>query len=165
MPSETVVLIDSGPLGKLVNPEQHPEVKDWLAFMKKRKILIRVPQICDYELRRELILQNFTKSIGRLDRFQQQNQFLPLSEDDFFEAAEIWAGLRKTGQPTSDDRGLDGDVILAAQAISQQQEFEQVIILTENERHIPRFQPWGIHTWLWKQAIVDCRYGEINLYQ
>jgi hypothetical protein len=49
-------------------------------------------------------------------------------------ALELWAGARRSGQPTADPKALDGDVILAAQV-------EQVggIVATDNARHLSRY--------------------------
>ena len=49
-------------------------------------------------------------------------------------AAELWAEARKRGQPTADPKVLDGDVILAAQAL-------QVggIVVTDNIGHLSQF--------------------------
>jgi len=50
------------------------------------------------------------------------------------QAAEFWAQARKAGRATADDKALDGDVILAAQA-------HQVgaVVATENVGHLSRF--------------------------
>ncbi len=59
-------------------------------------------------------------------------------------AAELWADVRKEGKPTADNKALDGDVILAAQAIILQDEMllesdlaqDKVIIATGNKKHL-----------------------------
>ncbi|AUB36852.1 hypothetical protein COO91_02777 [Nostoc flagelliforme CCNUN1] len=42
------------------------------------------------------------------------------------------------------NESLDGDVILAAQAIIQLKSFNQVIVVTTNLKHISRFESEGI---------------------
>lgn len=55
-------------------------------------------------------------------------------------AAEFWAQARKQGRPTTVDAALDGDVILAAQAVVlAAQEADRVIIATANLAHLSRF--------------------------
>jgi predicted nucleic acid-binding protein len=49
-------------------------------------------------------------------------------------AAELWADARRHGVPTADPRELDGDAILAAQALQA-----QAIVVTDNVRHLSRF--------------------------
>jgi hypothetical protein len=80
------------------------------------------------------------------------------------EAAELWAWTRRQGQPTASNERLDGDVILVAQAIFQKEYFDEVIIVTENPKHICRFDSFGISTWEWKQALADCKSNSITLY-
>lgn len=46
-------------------------------------------------------------------------------------AAALWARLRSAGKPGASDEGLDGDVILAAQA----QRFPDHLIVTNNTKH------------------------------
>lgn len=63
-------------------------------------------------------------------------------------AAELWAEARKRGFGTADDKALDGDVILAAQALDfcGVGERDELTIVTENAAHISRYhadaRPW-----------------------
>jgi len=166
-----VVLVDTGPLWKIVDPKGEIDakgenaVRKWIQFVKKWKISLRIPEIADYELRRELVLQNFAKNINNLNKFRQTGRFIPITSEVMLEAADLWAWVRKDkGQPTTDNKRLDGDVILAAQAIAQKEFFKQVIVVTGNPKHISLFEDFGFYTWDWKQAIVDCECAMINCY-
>ena len=61
----------------------------------------------------------------------------------------VASGTRKQGRPTADDKALDGDVILAAQAVLTATADDEVIVATENVGHLARFVPayawWDIH--------------------
>jgi hypothetical protein len=54
-------------------------------------------------------------------------------------AAELWAGSRHKGRPTADDKALDADVIVAAQAIEFAGHGDRLTVATENSRHLSRF--------------------------
>ena len=49
-------------------------------------------------------------------------------------AAEIWANARGHGMPTAAEQALDGDVILAAQALAV-----NGTVVTTNPKHVSRF--------------------------
>ena len=54
-------------------------------------------------------------------------------------AAELWARARNEGKPTADNKSLDGDVILAAQAVLVAGYGHEVIIATSNVKHLSLF--------------------------
>ena len=54
-------------------------------------------------------------------------------------AAELWAKARQQGKPTADNQALDGDVILASQALALKNLDYEVIIATSNKKHLSLF--------------------------
>lgn len=128
------ILLDAGPLGKIAHPRPNPEITEWLQDILSGGNEVIIPEIADYEVRRNLLLSQLTKSIERLDQLKKFLTYLPLTTDAMLKAAELWADVRKTGQPTADPKELDADVILAAQAISS-----NAVVATENVRHLSRF--------------------------
>jgi hypothetical protein len=55
-------------------------------------------------------------------------------------AAELWAKARQQGKPTADNQALDGDVILASQALALKNNIDyEVIIATSNKKHLSLF--------------------------
>ena len=77
-----------------------------------------------------------TQSLVLLDSLPNQVQYLPLSTPVMRLAADLWAWARNTGRQTAPDPALDGDVILAAQAISLG---VPVVVATVNTAHLSRF--------------------------
>jgi len=53
-----IVLLDAGPLGMITNPKSSPEneaCKNWLASLAYSGADVVIPEIADYEVRRELL--------------------------------------------------------------------------------------------------------------
>ena len=51
-----IVLLNAGPLGTITNPKSSPEneaCKNWLASLAYNEVEIVIPEIADYEVRRE----------------------------------------------------------------------------------------------------------------
>ena len=114
------VLLDAGPLGMISNPKasvKNKECYEWLKSLLEKGIEVIVPEIADYEIRRELLRANKTQGIMRLNWLKETIGYMPITTEIMLKAAELWAEARKQGIPTADAKALDGDVILAAQAI------------------------------------------------
>jgi len=75
-----------------------------------------LPEIADYEVRRNPLLEGLTKSVLRLDELKAVLAYLPLTTAVMLKAANFWADARKSGRPTADFKEVDSDAILAAQA-------------------------------------------------
>jgi len=97
-------------------------------------VQVFVPEIADYEVRRELIRANKTQGIARLDIIKNTIGYIPITTPIMMKAAELWGEARRSGIPTADPKELDCDVILAAQALEC-----GGIIATENIGHLTRF--------------------------
>ena len=95
---------------------------------------IIVPEIADYEVRRELLRAGKTRGLARLDLIKNTLDYLPLTTAIMLTAAELWAHARNQGTPTAHPKALDCDVILAAQALA-----ENGIVATENVGHLSLF--------------------------
>jgi predicted nucleic acid-binding protein len=134
------VLLDAGPLGLLSAPPRVAGAQaccQWLAGLVAAGVRVVVPEIADYEVRRELLRAGKNKSINRLDALAKATQYLPLSTDAMRRAAELWAQARQQGQPTAADNTIDGDIILAAQALTIGD--PNLIVATTNVGHLQRF--------------------------
>ncbi len=65
-----IVLLDAAPLGMITNPKGSPEnevCKTWLAAIASDGVNVVIPEIADYEVRRELLRAGKGKGIARLD--------------------------------------------------------------------------------------------------
>lgn len=139
-------MLDSGPLGKIAHPRPNPEIVAWLNQLLDANATIVIPEITDYEVRRSLLLSGLTKSVARLDQLKHVLVYRPITTAVMLKAAELWADARKRGQPTADLKELDGDVILAAQALQA-----NAIVATENVGHLSLF----VEAKHWKDIVVS----------
>jgi predicted nucleic acid-binding protein len=134
-----VVLLDAGPLGMVAHPRPAEAILTWLASLLDAGVEVVVPEIADYEVRRELLRAGLKKSIRRLDQLKSTVGFLPITSDAMLKAAEFWAEVRTRGRPTSHEKSLDADAILAGQAATLSG--EDVVIDTANPKHLARSLP------------------------
>jgi predicted nucleic acid-binding protein len=128
------VILDTGPLGRIAYPRRNSEIMAWVDRLQSAGTIIVLPEIADYELRRNFLLEGLTSSLTRLDQLKALFYYLPLNTGTMIKAAELWANARRRGRPTADPKELDGDVILAAQAIQV-----GAIVATENVGHLSLF--------------------------
>jgi predicted nucleic acid-binding protein len=135
-------LLDTGPLGKITNPKVTPSntaCVRWYQSLTAVGARIIVPEIADYEIRRELLRANKTPGIARLDGLIQTVEYLPITTAAMRQAAAFWAQARQQGQPTAGDNTIDCDMILAAQAATLGA--PDFVIATTNPKHLSRFVP------------------------
>jgi predicted nucleic acid-binding protein len=136
-----IVVLDSGPLGKVTHRGGVPPVdacKRWLFELLGQRVRVVVPEICDYETRRELLRAGKVNGIARLDALEGALEYLPLTTAAMRRAAHLWAEVRKQGQPTADEKALDADVILAAQALTMDAAEGEIVVATANVGHLSR---------------------------
>lgn len=134
-----VIVLDTGVLGLVTNPKlsaQSVACAQWLQSHLKSGSHAIIPEIADYEVRRELLRANKTKGIARLDDLATLLEYLAITTDAMRQAAKLWVQARQQGQPTAGDQTIDGDMILVAQAMIAR---PNVIIATTNVGHLSRF--------------------------
>ena len=134
-----VVLLDSGPLGMISHPRATEEISSWLLGLLASKTKVLIPEIADYEVRRELLRVSSTRGIERLNELRTTLGFVPITSEAMLQAAAFWADARRRGRPTASDESLDADVILAAQSATLTG--QTVMVASTNPRHISRFVP------------------------
>ena len=108
-----------------------------------------IPEIADYEVRRELLRARKTAGIERLDALAGLLEYLPITTAAMRQAAAFWATARQQGQPTAGDKAIDGDMILAAQGMTLGA--VGFVIATTNVDHLSRF----VIAKLWQAVTLD----------
>ena len=137
-----LIALDSGPLGQLAHPDpnRYPELNRWFDWHCLVGSQFFIPEIADYEVRRNLILERRDRALVCLDRLMDDASYLPINTDAMRLAARYWAQSRQTGRSVGDPKELNADVILAAQA-----SLAGAVIATGNVRHLSQFveaRPW-----------------------
>jgi predicted nucleic acid-binding protein len=137
-----VVLLDAGPLGLVTNPRRSQRsgaCAQWLQALVAGGARVLLPEIADYEVRRELLRANKVKGVAQLDALAKLLEYLPITTAAMRQAALFWAQARQQGRPTAGDKTIDGDMILAGQAMTLG--VAGVVIATTNVGHLARFVP------------------------
>lgn len=139
-----VVVLDTSPLGLLTQSETAPSavaINRWLSGLLASGVRVVVPEVADFELRRELLRLKRPASVTRLDIFNAAvpDRYVPITTEAMLLAAELWAQVRQQGLPTADPKSLDADVILAAQTLTLGVPADDLIVATSNVSHLTRF--------------------------
>jgi toxin FitB len=144
------VLLDAGPIGLACSRPGTPAVdqcRGWLVHLETSAVIVVIPALTDYEVRRELVRMRATAKLRRLDTLRIRFGCLGLSPAAFDLAAELWASVRRAGFPKAADEALDADAILAGLATTVGGLGDTVTIATGNVRHFSRFP--GVRAELW----------------
>lgn len=140
------IFLDTGPLGILTNPKRPPETVaalTWAVTMRRAGHRFVVPAIADYEVRRELERAGKIAGIRELDLWNNltPDRYLPLSDSALRLGAKLWAKARNAGTATADPKELDGDVLIAAQALDTGLSPSEFIVATVNVGPLALFVP------------------------
>ena len=105
----------------------------WFYSLLSKGVYIIASDICDYELRRELIRIK-SKSIQELYQLRDLIEFQKVTFALLEKATEIWAETRAMSQSNKIKEKIDVDCILAAKwcLLKEQYPGRQVIIATKN---------------------------------
>ena len=136
------VVLDSSPLWLLTMTRPVPDAlacQRWADDLRAAGHRVILPDIADYEVRRELLLLGAAARLRRLNAHNGSFRYIDLNRAIMRRAAELWAFARQTGQPTAGDNTIDADMILIAQAESLND--PHAIIATSNVGHLARFFP------------------------
>ena len=104
-----IAALDAGPLGLVTNPNSSPKsvaCAKWLQSLTANGVLVLIPEIANYEVRRELLRANLTCGIAKLDALAKLLEFVPITTSAMRLAAEFWAHARQQGQPTSGENTI-----------------------------------------------------------
>ncbi|WP_193198794.1 nuclease [Nostoc sp. MG11] len=137
-----VILLDAGPIGLVTNLKLSSEsvaCAQWVQTLIALGSRVIIPEIADYEVRRELLRANKVRGVARLNELAQLLEYLPITTAAMRQAALCWAQARQQGQPTASDKTIDGDMILVAQAVTLA--VPEIVIATTNIGHLSRFVP------------------------
>lgn len=167
-----LVILDTGPLGEIVNPNHRGQlgaIKTWMREHLSRGIRFRIAEIADFEVRRSLVLMTIREArnnsdaekiqwardcLSNLDALGSSVGYIPLTTEIMQYACGLWAKARKDGVPTAHDLELDCDVILASQAIVESRDKEQVLIATPNLGHLSRYNTKTVEAKNWSDINI-----------
>ena len=135
-----VLVLDTNALSRLVAPAKHQEFAAWFERMRAEGHVFIIPEIADYELRRELVRIG-SPLLPRLDELAllEGVYYVPLSTRIMRLAAELWAEAWNERRATADRHALDGDVILAATTRLVKMRDRHVMVVTDNLKHMLRY--------------------------
>jgi predicted nucleic acid-binding protein len=149
-----IVVLDAAPVGLLAKASGHPlgdTCRSWVKGLEIAGTEVAIPEIARYEVRRELVRLGAARALERLDGLNLYLAFLPITSEIMDRASELWAEVRRKGLPTAGDAALDGDAILAAQALVAGGSGDDVLIATTNVAHLSRFP--GVMALDWRLVV------------
>lgn len=131
------LVLDTSVAGYLCHPRRYSDVKLWYrGALGVRRYEFFLPEIVDFELRRELLRLKSGHALAALDAIPAEAKYIPLTTATMRDAAALWAGLWGKGLPVGSADALGADVILAAQARAV-----DATVVTANPRHLGRMVP------------------------
>lgn len=140
------IVLDSTPLALLCQRRglaAADQCRHWLVRHVSAGVRVFVPEVIDYEVRRELLRMRKSVAVQMLDGLisTPSDRLLRVSAATFTTAAALWASSRQSGMPTADPLSLDIDVVMAAQVLSAGWDMAKTVVATGNVKHLNLFVP------------------------
>lgn len=95
-----IVLLDSGPLGLVSHPNAeraNAEAVQWLDALLSAGVSVLVPEIADYEVRRELLRAGRQRGVRRLDELKEAIGYCPITTQTMLTAGSSSACRMRPG--------------------------------------------------------------------
>ena len=89
-----LILLDAGPLGMAANARSTPttvRATHWLRLLLANDASVGIPEVADYEVRRELLRARRETSVAVLDDLGEGLLYFPIATRTMLCAAEFWA--------------------------------------------------------------------------
>ncbi|MEM8640952.1 MAG: hypothetical protein AAGG51_19375 [Cyanobacteria bacterium P01_G01_bin.54] len=146
-----IVVLDSSVLGVLATPNNSSELEnetgftevyyctEWFYKLLAKTYRIIIPDICDYELRCEL-LRIGSQGVEKLNALRAVLDCHAVTFDVLDKAAEIWSESRAMSQPNTVRENIDVDCIVAAYCYILQQNHpgQRIVLATKNIKDFQR---------------------------
>lgn len=134
--SPAAPLVDTDTLSEVLkarDPAVHERAREYLQAHQRLRFSI----ITRYEILRGLKARQAEQQIARFEKRCGESDVVPLTDDVVVLAADLYALLRRRGEPIS-----DADLLIAATAIRL-----GVPLVTENREHFRRVPDLRIESW------------------
>src|SRR5262245_16953141 len=99
--AQPLILLDTGILWLAVHPNASAvsgPICRWMINLALAGYEFAIPEICDYEARRELVRKPAPKQLANLDGLSRASAtYLPITTSIMRRASELWAQMRRCG--------------------------------------------------------------------
>lgn len=120
------------------NPRGTGAFPDWYRSLTATDVVVVVPEVADYEVRRELILARLELSLARLAAVRAAARFEPITSEIMLAAARIWAEA-KSHRAAHGGEGATGWRRHPPRHRSNARKGRAVMIATTNVRYLAQF--------------------------
>ena len=140
------IVLDSTPLALLCQRRglaAADRCRHWLHRHVSAGVRVFVPEVIDYEVRRELLRMRKAGAVQMTNGLVSTpaDRLVRVSVTTFATAAALWASSRQAGTPTADPLSLDVDVVLAAQVLTAGWNLSKTVVATGDVKHLNLFVP------------------------
>lgn len=98
---------------------------------------VKISNVVHYEIQRGIFYRQSKTLQDKFDIFCEHIPVIPVTDEDFMQAAHIYADLRRTGRIIE-----DSDIFIGASAL-----VNNAVLVTNNEEHLGRIKGLRIENW------------------